>query len=168
MEISIARLPCYVYLMSVDLSWLPSLCLSHIVTMESPTSWVTCSSFNYIRKSFFFYVQAFCSFQSFVIVSAWFSESFRWSVYFLFDKYLRDIPLYSPLCTLVWHFLHSSICFLFILASFLSKGLSFILIVLICFRWCISNSWVDPQLVQFSPRLVIDSISRDLHIGGVF
>ena len=70
-----------------------------------------------------------------------------------FFKCFKDNPWYWALCTLSWHLIQSGTCFLFILASILSKLLSFTLIVLICFRWCISILSSLPQLTQICPIL---------------
>jgi hypothetical protein len=69
-------------------------------------------------------------------------------------KYFIDIPLYVPLCTLRWHFLHRGTCFLFIRAICASNAFNFLFSVLICFTWCISTLWLSPQFAQPCPSAV--------------
>jgi len=63
-------------------------------------------------------------------------------------KWRRDSPEYLPACTKSWHFEHKGTCFRFIRANCLSKELSFVLIVLMCFMWCISIFLLVPQFAQ--------------------
>lgn len=67
-------------------------------------------------------------------------------------KFFKDIPLYFPWWTSLWHLLHRGICFLFIAAIILSKGDSFVPIVRICLRWCASTLSKEPQLAQACSR----------------
>lgn len=81
-------------------------------------------------------------------------------------KYFRLNPWCVPLWTLTWHSLHKGTCFLLILASILLKVFSLVLIVFMCFKWCISIFEDDPQFTHSSPMLEMVDIFQSLALNG--
>lgn len=77
-------------------------------------------------------------------------------------------PIATPRCTFRWHGLHRGTCLRFILARFLSNLLNLGLMVLICFRWCISILSFVPQavLAQHCPNGSIVEIFQLTTVNG--
>ena len=98
-----------------------------------------------------------------------FSQKFspiNWVRYCLLLKCFKLNPLYWPLWTNWWQLWHSGTCLRLILARFWSKVFSFTLIVLMCFRWCISTFNWELQLAQDESNGLLDLICHLIAFVG--